>query len=270
MAFSINEVKVVVGQDSTERYSQVVKLQIDSPEYVIDNIVKLRKKEIDGLISFLEKEGITTDNSRKWVWPRDDYIFHNNLFFSAYKCGNWAIGGAHLFTKDYVLVPEIFPNFVNRTKEEVTKIFCDSFNVKRCHFMPIMNDKHHLDLYLLILPDLGVLVSDSEYYRTNKQIIDEVAKKEDLDTIVVPNPDASISPLLKTKSYPTNSLDIMQESGKLLVYTAKPDVESPLVSALKNYDVQVIEVPFRRILLSGGSIRCKTNFTPRSYNFNAN
>ena len=126
--------------------------------------------------------------------------------------------------------------------------------------MPTHLGKDHLDLYLLLLPDIGVIVADSVYYSQHKQAIDEVARIERFHCITIPNTPAKIFWQPAMKSYPTNSLEMINNEGTLLVFTSKPFRQSPLVDALSRYPVRVIEIPFARHNASHGSIRCKTNF----------
>lgn len=271
MAFKTNEIKVVLGKSVTQ--GGITLGALFGGQEVAERIGKAREDEVAGLASILEQEGVQTVRPNVDLWVRDQYIFRNDLFFPTQQCGNWAVGGAMLFADDYMLVPVTLPNAVGKTETETRDKLCEVYGVSRVYFMPTHEKKDHLDLYLLLLPDINVVISDSIYYARNKLAVDELARAENLRSLQVPNaqitvPSDPTDPTdlqLQANTYPTNSIDLVDSSGKLLVFTAKPDGKSPLVEALADYNVRVIEVPFARQCLSNGSIRCKTNFFPLDY-----
>ncbi len=260
MTFKTSEVKVVIGEESLEGLYSVLIAQVKYN----------RLKEVLDLKKALEEHGIKTVSPHLGPWPRDKYIFRNGRYFSAVESGNFGIGGAMIFAKDYMLAPITLPHSVGETTEETRDILCRAYGVSKVYFMPVQERVDHLDLYLLLLADINVLVSDSTYYTEHKLTVDALARAENLQLISVPNATVTIPSdpqSLLVNTYPVNSIDLLDDSGKLLVFTAKPDEESPLVKALANYKVKVIEVPFARQNLSHGSIRCKTNFVSIDYQF---
>lgn len=262
MAFKISEVKVVVG------FGEKPDTIFDPP--LIKQIKSNRRKEVSNLIIALKEEEVEAVGPYFGLWPRDTYIFRNGKYFSAEECGNYGIGGAMLFAKDYMLAPVGLPTSVGKTDVETKDILCSAYGVSKVYFMPTQKGVDHLDLHLLLLEDIKVLISDSTYYAQHKLAVDELARAENLHSLQVPNASVTIpsNPSdIKVNTYPTNSIDLVDNSGKLLVFTAKPDEQSPLVSALADYNVKVIEVPFARQNLSHGSIRCKTNFVSMDYQF---
>jgi len=268
MAFKMSEVKVVLGKSVTQ--SGIAFGALFGGQEMAERIGRAREEEVAGLASILEQEGVQAVRQNVDLWVRDQYIFRNGLFYSTQQCGNWAVGGAMLFADDYVLAPVTLPSAVGKTDAETRNELREMYGVSRVHFMPTHQNKEHLDLYLLLLPDINVVVSDSSYYDQNKDAVDRLAERETLRVMQVPNAQVTIlsDPIdLQANTYPTNSIDLLDDSGRLLVFTAKPDGKSPLVEALSDYNVRVIEVPFARQCLSNGSIRCKTNFVPLNYQF---
>jgi hypothetical protein len=271
MAFSMNEVKVVVGTGTTKRGVRLASQFCDESNVI--EAATLREAEISDLVSILNNEGIKTECDEVNSWVRDKYVFRNGLFYSTKDCGYLAVGGLMLFGEDCILTSAKLPSGIGKTREETKDILCKGYDVTRVYFMPPHQSKDHIDLYLLLLPDIGVLVTDIEYYDENKRIVDEVVRKEQLNCIRVPRTKVTInsecrdSACLETDTYPTNSLDILDDSGTLLIFTAMADNPSPLREALREYKTRVIEVPFARQCLSKGSIRCKTNFVPNDYSY---
>lgn len=265
MTFDINDVRVVVGNP----YSCTTSLNSNlvSPKDLCDKILGY-KKEVDGLVKILEEHGVNTARPDRVPRIRDEYFFTND--FCLFEDSRYKLLGLNTSTQqgnDYVFVPEIVYNCAKkRDPRAVSSFYSD---ISRVHLLPTSEKSYSLRSDLLLLPEKKLVVVDSDYYKYHKKELERIANSEDLEIRTVASSKLTLpNTSLQRTIYPTDSLDLGQSDvGKLLIFTTQSDEESPMKSALSEFDIGVVEVPFGNHLNLNQSIKTNTNFVPFNYIF---
>lgn len=241
-----------------------------------------RFNELNGLANALSRYGIQTVDVN-CLWPRDHFVFHNNKFHTKKQVGYFAEGGALIFGDDFAIAPITLPLAVKLSEDETRKKLCNLYDVSRVHFIPVRSGFghriDHIDLSVLLLQSLGKLFVDASLYEKARTRFDKISDTEGLDCVSMDG---------FSLNFGANSLDFLDDSGKLIVLSPKPKYNSPFVvdedglrvlkftyaddslpsalsSVLLGSNATVIDLDFKRFQPSGGSIRCKTNVLPADF-----
>lgn len=269
MIFRARDSLVVVGPSH---------LRISFPLTPLTEPKSTSATEIEGLLSILQLYGVKTARC-SWVWPRDNFIFHNDSLHTKKSVGGFAEGGGFVFGKDFVIAPDSLPSIVHMSKEKTSAKLRDLYNISRVHFVPTSFDLSgrvdHVDLFVLLLSSLNLLFVDSFVYDMDRSSFDRIAYREGL---TVRSVDSFQS------NFGANSIDFLDDCGKTIIITPKPtfcsvtdektgriydvpeaDFPNRLSRLVDPTDALVIELPFGQTHLSRGSIRCKTNVLPADF-----
>ena len=218
------------------------------------------------LLEALQSNGIDAVNI-DCKWPKDSFISHSGKVYKRKNYGFYADGGYVLNNDEFTLAcseVSFSDDMYTDTPDERYKLLQNLYG-KNIFILPPpdkslnFNLSPHIDLVVLPILERKLLFVDFMYYRTNHESLGLLCDKYNLTLKIVPND-------YSKPSYPCNSL-LIRNNGRISVVTNEINNKN-FILTLRDYGLDIIDIPFEANCANGGSVHCATNTIPENYTGN--